>query len=408
MKLLLPDACWRRELVSGALFLYFKDEPLGFTLHPSVSTFLTGIDPFDFFRFVDQRQPSWHGEFFKFVELWTSYRVSLEQTGRMLEPLRNTGFKTILLSYPRGIHAWEAAEQLLSASPLPWADIAQTIDPYSAADELFSHIFFEQYLELYSPGRSMEEMVALGKTMAGGDQPAMATGVNWSLLYAYCGELFTGRSLEQLLTTAYMFRMPLLPQLDAILLSNERLVPLLSSLPVDAPDADRAEPTADLLDVAAWEFFRQLVSPLFDPLDETRVRAASDLIRRRGTEINRLKRRCFQLAQEISGQRVSLSALKGTIRNHIRTNVEEDVQAALDLDKKAVEDLLATVFTDEKAWLGVATLLYSLFNGGPILSAGSAIYALANAGSKAVAAAAKRQERLKASDFALLYRMKGM
>lgn len=408
MKLFLPDACWRRELVSGGLFLYFHDEPVGFTLHPSVSTFRTGIDPFSFFHLVEQQQPSWRPEFFKFIELWNSYRTSLEQTDRLLEPLRGTAFKTIWLSYPRGRHAWDTAEELLSASPLPAEDVAQMIDPYSASDELFSHIFFEKYLELYFPGRSTEETVALGKAMAEGAGPTTVTDVDWSPLYAYCGELFSRRSLEQLLTTAYMFRMPLLQRLDAILLSNERLVPLLASLPVDAPDTTRAAPTGGLLDVAAWEFFRQLVSPLLDPLDDTRVKAASGLICRRAAEIKRLKRRCLQLAQEIGEERVQLATLQGTIRYHIRANVEGEVQAALDLDKQAVEELLATVFADEKAWLGIATLLYSLVNGGPILSAGSAIYALANVGSKAVATAAKRRERLKASDFALLYRMKGV
>jgi hypothetical protein len=57
VKLLLPDACWKKDLVSGALFLYFHDDPIGFTLHPSVSTFLTGVDPFGFFRLVEERQP---------------------------------------------------------------------------------------------------------------------------------------------------------------------------------------------------------------------------------------------------------------------------------------------------------------------------------------------------------------
>jgi hypothetical protein len=177
---------------------------------------------------------------------------------------------------------------------------------------------------------------------------------------------------------------------------------------VDTPDTRGAAPADNLLDVAAWEFFRHLVSPVLDPLDETRVKSVSTLVRRRTAEIKQLKTRCLQLAQELGQNAVELGTLQGTVKTHIRMNVEKEVQAALDLDKQAVQDLLTTVFSDEKAWLGISAFLYSLLNGGPILSAGSAIYALANMGSKAVGAAAKRRERLKASDFALLYRMKGM
>ena len=98
--------------------------------------------------------------------------------------------------------------------------------------------------------------------------------------------------------------------------------------------------------------------------------------------------------------------LQSRITNHIRVNVQKDVQAALDLNSRAVNDLLTTVFSDEKTWLAIATFLYSLLNGGEVLTAGSAIYAFANIGSRAFKAAADRNERLKASDYTLLYRMK--
>ena len=68
MKLFLPDACWQKDLISGAVFLYFHRDGIGFTLHPSVSAFVTGIDPFEFFRIVDERKPSWAPKFFQFVE----------------------------------------------------------------------------------------------------------------------------------------------------------------------------------------------------------------------------------------------------------------------------------------------------------------------------------------------------
>jgi hypothetical protein len=90
----------------------------------------------------------------------------------------------------------------------------------------------------------------------------------------------------------------------------------------------------------------------------------------------------------------------------VRTNVQAEVQAVFDLDKKALKDLLTCVFSDEKTWLGISAFACSLLNGGATLTAGSAIAALSLFGSKAFKAAADRREKLNASDFRLLYRLR--
>jgi hypothetical protein len=131
-KLLFPDACWRPDIISGALFLYFHKETITFPLHPSVSTFLTRAD----------RAPSWLPKLATFREIWNQYRMSLQKTSEILKPLRGNSFKTIMLSYDRGKHGWESAEDIIASSSLPFSEIAKLIDPYSAADELFSHFFF--------------------------------------------------------------------------------------------------------------------------------------------------------------------------------------------------------------------------------------------------------------------------
>jgi hypothetical protein len=140
-KLLFPDACWRPDIISGALFLYFHKETITFPLHPSVSTFLTRADPFDFFSFAESRAPSWLPKLATFREIWNQYRMSLQKTSEILKPLRGNSFKTIMLSYDRGKHGWESAEDIIASSSLPFSEIAKLIDPYSAADELFSHFF---------------------------------------------------------------------------------------------------------------------------------------------------------------------------------------------------------------------------------------------------------------------------
>ncbi len=405
MKLFLPDACWQKDLISGAVFLYFHRDGIGFTLHPSVSAFVTGIDPFEFFRIVDERKPSWAPKFFQFVEYWRVYRESLHDTRKLLEPLRGTIWKSILLSYPRGADAWEAATELLLSSTLPKLEIVQSVDPFSASDELFAHIFFEKYLELYYPNHSPQELVALGMELSAAPHDRSPVVIDWGKLYEYCDQLFGGTDLEWLLATSYMFRMPLFKEREAILLSNERLIPFLTSLPVEPTTDPGTKPSEEVLDVAAWSFFRQLVSPIVDPLDENRLQKLSQLIHNRADEIERLRTRCLRLAQEL-GKESDLPLLQSKISNHIRLNVQKEVQAVLGLDRRAVRDLLTTVFSDEKTWVSIATFLYSLVNGGEVLSAGSAIYAFASIGSKAFKTAADRKEKLRANDYTLLYRMK--
>lgn len=391
-------------MVSGAAFLYFADEQIVFTLHPSVSTFLTGIDPFEFFQFVDQRQPPWAKSFFGFIGCWKAYRASLNQTNALLEPLRGTAFRTVWLSYPRGADAWESATDLLSSSSLSANELLGLIDRFSAADELFSHLFFEKYLELYFPTRTPEEFLRMGADALRLPSRPGTTRVDWSALYRYCDQTFGTRELGQLLTTAYMFRMPLLRPLDSILLSNERLITLLASLPVEARGPAIGE-DRDPLDPIAWEFFRQLVSPILDPLDKGRIRKLQKL-RTRGEEIQRLKNRCLILAQEL-GAESRLEVVKIKIRDHIRSHVASEVQAVLEIDSRALSELMSLVFSDEKVWAGISLALFSLVNGGPSLTAASAIVALSSFGSKAFKSAASKREKLKASDYALIYRMKG-
>jgi hypothetical protein len=404
MKLFFPDACWRQDIISGALFLYFRKEMISLSLHPSVSTFTTGIDPFDFFTFAENRAPKWLPKLSTFGGLWNQYRTSLQQTSTILEPLRGDGFKTIMFSYNRGKHGWEAAEDLIASSNLPFAEITKLIDPFSAADELFSHIFFEKFLELYEGHRTQEELVALGAERAQSKdwQPRL---VDWRPLYEYVDRLFGSKDLDEILTITYMFRLPILKAIPAVLLSNPNMLSFLASLPVETkrPDGD-SEKLIDL-DVIGWEFFRQLLSSKVDPLNDKSVATLRNLIKEHPAEIDALARKCLSLAQELSDE-TNLETLQSHIGQHIRANVEGEIESLLFVNKAAVNEFLDSVFADDKAWIGIGTLLYSLVQGGPTLTAGAAIATLARVGSKAMKAAAERRKKLETSDYTLLYRMR--
>jgi len=404
MKLAFPDACWNPGVISGALLLYFHSEKVGLTLHPSVSTFMTGIDPFEFIRLVERRKPEWWPGFGTFFQHWKMYQTSLRATANLLEPLRGAAFTTLWVSYPRGADAWESSEDLIGSSTLSSSEIEALIDPFSASDELFAHIFFNRYLELYHPEKSQEQLVAMGKDLAAQAQPR-PVNVDWTALYSYCNQLFHDAPVEKLLTTAYMFRMRMLNASPAVLLTNPNLVPLLASLPLQArQQADPAEASIDF-DVISWEFFRQIVSPHVDPITTENVQRVKDLIEKRSSEIDALRNRCLSLAEDF-GAETNLDVLQNRIAQHIRIHVEAEVQAVLSLDKKAVQEFFDTVFSDEKAWAGIAAFLMSFLQGGAVLTAGAAVYALSNLGSKAIKAAAARREKLTVSDYALLYRIK--
>lgn len=404
MKLLFPDACWTPRMVSGALFLYFHDDSVGFTTHPSVSTFMTGVSPFGFMQLVEERKPAWLPQFSAFIDAWKIYRSSYHETSKLLEPLHGAGFTGVWLVYDRGSVAWESAKDLLSSVQLEGPEITKVVDPMSASDELFAHIFLEKYLELYKDGMPPDQVVQLVSQTARADSVELRTDVDWRALYEYCDELFGSTDLKTLLNTAYMFRLPALGDTHSVLLSNPRLVDFLASLPVEREP--QSEDHADQeYDIVAWEFFRQIVSPHIDPLNEASVGRIMELRAQRVDEIEALKRRCLSLALDLR-QVDNLDLLQRKVSLHVRGKVESDVQALLSLDKAASNEFLGRVFSDEKTWMAIAALLYSLAHAGPIITAGAAIVTLSSIGSKAVGAAAHRRETLRASDYALLYRMK--
>ena len=408
MKLLLPDALWHPAQLSGASFLYFHDEKLVFTLHPSVSSFLTGIDHFTYLAYLEKESPTWKPEFMKFFNLWHGHQESLHGTYELLKPLQGSAFSTILFSYDRGKRAWQYSEEILSSSSLDIDQIAELIDPFHAADELFAHIFFEKVLEVQHSGKGEDFYVNLGKEFAKckseGIEPKK--DFDWKPIHDYCNELFTRHTVDQLLTRAYMFRMPILRHSNELFLSNEKLPAFLVSLPVKHSGAEAdLEDSGEILDVVAWEFFRHLLSNHVDPLAPEKVQTIRTIISRRRDEINRLKHKCYELAEDI-GSEGDIERLTALVANHIKAKVENDLYDLLQIDKQVFQDFIGELFSDQKTWIAIATFLASLLYGGEVLTAGSAIVALSSFGSKAFKQAAIKKKRLQCSAYSLIYRMK--
>lgn len=409
MKLFFPDALWHCNLISGAAFLYFLEEKVAITLHPSVSTFVTGIAPFDFAKFVNQQNPSWIDKFNSFFEIWSTYRNNLRATSEIIEPLRHKAFNTVWLSYPRGSHAFNASKEIIESSTLKHGELNKIIDPFSASDELFSHIFFEMYLELYHKDKNTNELIKMGMQFAKEKPPFESyenLKIDWVPLYEYCNELFGSQTLQEILSISYMFRLPALQSIREILLSNERLIEFLNVLPIEYQKNIEGEDEDCLtLDVMGWEFFRQIISPLTDPLNNEKVAFIEKIVSNKSTEIKNLKHRCLSLAQDFKDE-TDLDSLQKNVATHVKVNVQKDIREILDIDRRSFEDLITSIFSDEKTWIAISAFILSLIGGGPIITAGAALVGLSNIGAKSVKVAAERRKKLRSSDYAIIYRMR--
>ena len=407
MKLFFPDSLWTPTQISGSSFLYFHKDTICVTLHPSVSSFMSGVNVLSFIEIIKERTPAWKDTFLNFFEMWKKYRVSLVKTQNLIEPLKPNSLKTVLFSYDRGAYALKESEELLQASALKIEGITPLIDPFHACDELYSHLFFEKVLEIRRSQMTEEAYKEFEKNQAKSiDNPEkLIKDFDWNPLYDYCNELFTYNSLPELLTKVYMFRIPYLKtDIPAILLSNRNLIAILSSLPITGAKDERFHKRLDT-DVIAWEFFRQLVSPIIDPLDTETVVLINEMIIKRTEEIERLKSKCYELSLELP-EINNLDYLSPKIKEIIKAKVENELQDLLKIDNKAFRSFLLNIFSDEKAWISLLSFIHGLSSGGEVFTAGSAIYGLSNIGAKAVSEVAKRNEKLETSSYTLIYRMR--
>ena len=404
MKLYFPDTLWNPGQLSGASFLYFSEQTIGLTLHPSVSTFLTGVDPFQFLPYVRERRPAWLEQFEEFIGRRQVFWQSHLATQNLLKPLSGVGSRQILFSYDRGQHGWDQAQELLTSCALDKSEIGKLIDPFHAADELFAHIFFEKVLEVLYPNASEETLIDIGKDASTTRyEDRVINNFNWDYIYRYCDGLFGQTSLSDLLTRAYMFRMPILAPMGEVLLSNGNLLKFLSHLKDHTGEAAR-DYTDVPTDVIAWEFFRQLVSTYVDPLDDRSVSSILEMLKKRQGEIERLKRKCLDLALGV-GSQDDLRSLIPKVRDHIKAKVLNELEDLLKMDQRSFSTFISDLFSDEKSWMAVSAFLAGLLTGGEVVTAAGALSALALVGAKAVKQSSADTQKLATHSLTLIYRL---
>jgi len=364
-----PDPVTGPEMLSGAAFLYFQ-QPLLLTIPPIVVT----QDSCKLLSLIKERKPEWGAVFLYLFECW---RHQLDESRKMLDaiaPLKEKSFKTVWLSYPANLDALECSSILATSSGLSFDAIANMINPFNASGEIIRHIMMEAFLKL--------------------DEDVEA-------LFKYCGELFARESLPHLLVKGYFLRMPMLTQNPGtpVLFTNESLTEFLSALPIEATVEGTGEIDNDII---AWELFRQILSPRLDPLDAKHAELIAELLEARAGEIERLRVKCLALANEVKHPN-TLEKLPNQIEELIKTRVEKEIAELLQVNRRALEEFFTTLFADEKTWLAVLTFITGIVAKQIHLTTGAAIATLSSIGAKAFKTAADRRQKIRQSDYTLVY-----
>ncbi|MBN2186576.1 MAG: hypothetical protein JW732_03895 [Dehalococcoidia bacterium] len=292
----------------------------------------------------------------------------------VIAPLKEKSFKNVWLAYPANSEALERSNILAISSGLSLDLIANIINPFTASGEIIRHIMQEVFLQLN------EDIEALFK---------------------YCGELFTREPLPHLLAKAYLLRMPMLTQNPStpVLLTNESFTEFLNALPVEA----RVEGTEEIdNDIIAWELFRQILSTHLAPLNAKRAELIAELLESRTGEIERLRLKCLALADEIKHPS-ELEKLPTQIEKVIKTRVEKEIAELLQINQRALREYFDVLFADEKTWLAVFAFITGIVTKQIHLTTGAATAALASISAKAFKMAADRRQKLRQSDYTIVY-----
>jgi hypothetical protein len=400
-----PDPLWSADTLSGALFLYF-DQPLVAPVRASASIALCGAGPGKLVELVARRSPSWETSFRSMYGLYAAGAKSAAQAADILKPLMGKQLLTAVLAYPHTTEWMDRARTLLDSTGMSTSEILSTVHPFSAADSLAKHVLYEKYLELIHPAT---DGFTFGKERASRLDSYDPIPIDFDIdplpLYNYCETLFSATAIEDLLAQAFALRLLFLKEcgtFGGIFLSQTGVLDLLKRLPLDQ-NKIHAGPVDE--DVISWEIFRQLLSPVLDPLTKESVDLLLKFKSDRPDEVRRLKTKCMSLSTKMADT-PTLETVQSEIQRFIEIEVRDDLSALLQIDKRTVEELLVTILSDKKAWASTAALIASSVADQDLLKAGSAIAAMVTLGAEAVRAAATRRKDLKASPYTLIYNMK--
>ena len=148
-KLFYPDCIFSLDQISSSTFLYFPDN-LATTLHPTVSIYTTGCDPYKFVRLIDEGDYSFGTKFYPIFHVFERSSMMMHNTFDVLKPLYDKKYlSNIWLGYPKNYFAIKKSEEIIQKSGLSISQIYSHIDKTMACQEFISHVLFEMFLVFY-------------------------------------------------------------------------------------------------------------------------------------------------------------------------------------------------------------------------------------------------------------------
>ncbi|MBM3861570.1 MAG: hypothetical protein FJ395_18245 [Verrucomicrobia bacterium] len=371
---LFPDPLTHINQLSGACFLYFE-RPVCITPPPAVVT----QEAFQLPELVEARRPEWGGTYFNILNQWMEQQRQFKLAIDLLTPLKEKGYcASVYLAYPANNSAIERVDDMLAAAGLSIQDAARFARLPEACSELVRHIHLECFLEA---NKDIEQ------------------------LYQHCGNILKLGSIEDLLLKCYLLRPSSCDHFRSsgafsLLLTNHSLLELFGRMPVEQPKAENL--TKDLVDIAGWEIFWRLISPHLDPMTPDDVASIIEIREKKADESKKLRSRCGTLAEQLD-LTADHKSIVAQIDRLVRADLSPQIATLLELDQKALRDFLVEVFGDEVTWLACAGAVGGLLSGTLPLTAGAAVAAMSNLGAKAFKVAADRRQKLKESDYTLIY-----
>jgi hypothetical protein len=396
-KLFYPESIFSIDQFSSSTLLYFENT-LQTTLHPTVSIFLTGFDPMKFMTLLESSNYKFKEQFIHLFEIVQNSSVAISETSKIMQPLYEKKYmQSIWMVYPKNEIAFQKSEEIISKSNLTVNQIFDFIDPVMACHELVAHILFEKFLEFYSSSSSSQKDELQNNKNANKD--------NYKQLFEYCEKLFAKHSTKELLVKAYLFRFPTLDYVGDILVSNNRILPFLQSIKTEK-SSESSKNYYETLDVISWEIFRQLTSKYLDQIDaKERIIKIIDFRTNFREEVEALRNKCLKLGEQFKGEKDMLT-LEKNISMHVKINTEKEIRDLLKLNSKISENLIDSIFADEKTWLGISGFLGSILTGNAYFSATVGFAAITNIGAKVYKQVSDAEKKINESDYALIYRMR--
>lgn len=369
-----PDPIIDIEMLSGAMFLYF-DQPIALTIPPIVVT----EKSYELLTIIDERKPEWGNIFYNLLNTWQIQQKCCNRVLKILNPLKDEHLLKVWTVYPANKSALEESKEMIRSSGLTSDALKQMINPINASGELIRHIMLESFLEC---NENVDE------------------------LFDYCGNLFNEEPIDNLLAKSYILRLHFLnslPKNTSVAITNYPIWSNLLNGNVSNLNNEGFQGKKSIdRDVIAWEIFKNIISPKLDPIDEEKVKYIAKLLKTHKEQIEKLKLKCFSLADKIK-QIKRLDDLPKQVIDLVQSDVEKELNELLELDKRALSDFLVLVFSDEKVWLGIASFISGIIRGSSVFTTSGAIAVLSSVGSKSVQTYNKRREKISQSDYGLAY-----